>query len=192
MKCLAILLAGSLAACVSQSDASPTESTTDDLTAVAVPASTAPEPTTSVWWDQKKGLDDLWPNDQGITSAQVLYRKAADSSSGPTFVAFVVWNANHVGRIFRVHVGADGGSFHDAVQAMIGQRVFGHDGNDSSSGGTTTSGSGKPTPHPNVDGPITYSVDYLNNVRNNAAVIHAAYVNFENFDPVGVPAAAAE
>lgn len=179
MKSVAILASLLLAACVQATDADPpTASSSDD--AIVLPA----DATTTAWWEPgKMDVDNLWPLGQGITSAQVLYKKASDSSTGATFVAFVVWNGNRVGRIFRVHVGSDGGNFHDAVQAMIGARTFGVPGTNSSTGGNTTIGHGTPQPHPNVDGPITFDPSYLNVVKTHANTIRTAITDFVTFDP---------
>jgi hypothetical protein len=124
------------------------------------------EPTTSTWWmPGKLTYVDLWPPDHGITSAQVVFHKEIDSSTGPTHVAFVVWNGTFVGRIYRIHNNADGADFLHNVQQLNASRVNGVPDNSVSSSGSATSGNPKPPPHPNVDDDITYLPRDLDNAR---------------------------
>jgi hypothetical protein len=163
-------LALALAGCVTQQ----LETTTQSIT--------LPEQTDSVFWNPKTNVgSDIWPAGQGITSTQIMIRKGPDGSTGATFIAFVIWNGNFVGNIFRVHVGADGADFHQAAANITSTRTFGFPDHSTSSGGNPTTGSGTPLPHPNVDGTIHYSPSDLTNVKTNAAVILNATNDFMNF-----------
>lgn len=129
------------------------------------------EATTSTWWNPARfTYADIWPSGHGITSTQILFRRAADSSTGSTYVAFVVWNGNFVGRIYRVHA-SDGADFSSSVAQLTAMRASTGPDNSVSSTGNTTSGTPKPVPHPNVDGDITYSPGYLTNARTTAAAL---------------------
>jgi hypothetical protein len=143
---------------------------------------TLPEQTDSVFWNPKiNDGADIWPTGQGIISTQIMIRKGPDSRAGATFIAFVIWNGSFVGKIFRVHVGADGADFHTTVANITSTRTFGFPDHSTSSGGNPTGGSGTPLPHPNVDGPIHYSASDLTNVRTNALIILNATNDFVNF-----------
>jgi hypothetical protein len=148
------------------------------------------EPTTSTWWTPGKlTYADLWPLDHGITSAQVVYRKEIDSSTGPTHVAFVVWNGTFVGRIYRIHNNADGSEFLNSVAQLNATRVNVGPDNSVSSSGNGTGGNTKPPPHPNVDGDILYNPDDLDNARlagKNLLNITTRFLNFQETATPGV------
>lgn len=145
-------------------------------------AITLPEATDSAFWDPQVNVGtDIWPAGQGITSTQIMMKKGPDSSAGPTFIAFVVWNGNFVGKIFRVHLGADGADFAATSHNITATRTNGFPDHTTSSGGNPTAGSGTPLPHPNVDGSIHYTATFLNNVKTNASIILNATGDFINF-----------
>jgi hypothetical protein len=150
-----------------------------DSTAQAI---TLPEQTDSVFWSPRlNDGNDIWPSDQAITTTQVMIRKGPMSSAGATFIAFVIWNGNFVGKIFRVHVGSDGADFHQALANITNARTFGLPDHNISSTGNVTSGSGTPLPHPNVDGAVHYTASELGNVKMNAQIILDATNDFLNF-----------
>jgi hypothetical protein len=170
MRVMAALIILALAGCVTQQL---------DSTAQSI---TLPEQTDSVFWVPKTNDgNDIWPSGQGITTTQVMIRKGPDSSAGATFIAFVIWNGNFVGKIFRVHVGSDGTDFHQVLANITSARTFGFPDHNSTSTGNVTSGSGTPLPHPNVDGTVHYTPSELGNVKTNAAVILNATNDFLNF-----------
>jgi hypothetical protein len=141
-----------------------------------------PEANESVNWDPgKNDGNDIWPTGQGITTTQVMIKGAPDASDGPTFVAFVVWNGNFVGKIFRVHVGPPGVNFRQVVANINATRTYGLPDNSASSTGNGSTGGVTPLPHPNVDGNILFPPAYLINVKTNAAIIQNATANFMNF-----------
>ena len=110
-----------------------------------------------------------------------MVRKGPDGSDGPTFLAFVVWNGNFVGKIFRVKVGPDGVNFRTTVTNINATRTFGFPDNNSSASGNAGTGGVTPLPHPNVDGNIAFTADYLNNAKMNAQIIQNATADFVNF-----------
>ena len=141
-----------------------------------------PEATDSVFWNPRINVgSDIWPAGQGITSTQIMMKKGPDSSAGPTFIAFVIWNGNFVGKIFRVHLGADGADFAGTSHNINATRVNASPDHSTSSGGNPIAGSGTPLPHPNVDGAIHYSTTFLNNVKTNAVIILNATNDFIDF-----------
>jgi hypothetical protein len=143
---------------------------------------TLPEVNTSVAWEPgKTDGNDIWPTGQGITTTQVMIKGGPDSTTGPTFIAFVVWNGNFVGKIFRVHAGSDGVDFRQVVAGINATRTFGFPDREGSSTGNGTNGPVTPLPHPNVDGAITFPPAYLNNVKTNALIIHGATADFLNY-----------
>jgi hypothetical protein len=150
-------------------------------------------PNTSTWWDPSQfTYANLWPLGHGITSAQIMFRQAADCSTGRTYVAFVVWNGNFLGRIYRIHIG-DSASFSAAVAQLTDGRASASPDYSVSSTGNSTSGGTKPPPHPNVDGQITYSGDDLTNVRSvatsllNVTTPFRNYIEIQNIELPGVP-----
>jgi len=115
----------------------------------------------------------LWPDDQGIKSAEVLYRKGPDGSEGATFLAFVVWNENTVGRIVRASVGRNGAHLRTTINNITVSRTAGAPDNSTSSAGNLGGGTSPPQPHPHIDEAIHFSEKYLNaakiaakNIRN--------------------------
>lgn len=173
MKIIASLFALAITACVAPM-AEPETTTEQSIT--------LPERSDSELWVPKLNSgNDIWPAGQGITSTQVMIKKGPASSAGPTFIAFVIWNGNFVGRIFRVHNGSDGADFHQAAAGIGTVRTVNFPDNSNSSTGNVTGGSGTPLPHPNVDGTIHYLPSSLTNVKTSAMAILTATNNFVNF-----------
>jgi hypothetical protein len=172
MKLTAPLLLLALGAC-----------TTEQLATQSQPQSLSlPEATDSVTWiPGTHDGGDIWPTAQGIHSAQVLIRKGPDRSDGPTFIAFVVWNGNFVGKIFRVRAGADGANFRAVMSNVTAARTFGVSNFSWSSTGNGGGGDGNPPiPRPHIDGECHFNVEYLNRLKNRAAAIEDLTTDFMN------------
>jgi hypothetical protein len=140
------------------------------------------EATHSVVWDLKTSTgNDIWPSDLPITTTSVLIRKGPDNTDGATFLAFVVWNGNVVGKIFRVQVGNGGADFRSTVNSINATRTFGIPDRASSSSGNAGTGGVTPLPHPNVDGPIAFSATFLHQVKLSAQLIQDATADFLSY-----------
>jgi hypothetical protein len=125
----------------------------------------------------------LWPAGQGITSMQVLLRKGPRGSAGETFLAFVVWNGQTVGRILRAPVSTRSGAH---LRATIGNistaRTITFGDGSASSAGNISGGKPVPEPGPNVDDLLQFSPGYLDATRHAARAILEAEKQFLDFD----------
>ena len=174
---LCALLSLCLLACVTEPTT--TDPTATDHIATDRQAITLPEATDSIFWiPNKHGANDLWPTGQGIPSAYVLIKRGPAASTGATFLAFVVWNGNFVGKIFRVRVGADGENFRAVVSNTNATRTFGFPDNNAGSAGNGGGGGVPPIPHPNLDGAVHLPTRYLDGVKTAAGAIDAATRDF--------------
>lgn len=175
MRSAATLLVLVLASCASPTD--------PDTTATGQAATTLPQVNTSCQWiagktcyGQPNDASNIWPTGIGITSVQVLTRSGPTRLDGrqQTFLAFVVWNDQVVGRIFRLDVGSsDAVNWNNLSANTFAARTFGLPDTRAGAAGAT-SGSPSPPPHPNVEGPITFESTYLDAVTTSAASVDAA------------------
>jgi hypothetical protein len=147
----------------------------------------------SVAWDPEVGCgtslkggtvpcdgEFIWPANAGITSTIVLYRKGPDGSTGPTFLAFVVWNQSTVGHILRSTFGRNGTHLRTTISNISAARTFGAPDNNQGSAGNSTVGN-PPSPGPHIDDPIQVSQRFLDAAKVAARNINAASLQFTAF-----------
>jgi hypothetical protein len=123
----------------------------------------------------------LWPAEQGIKSIQVLYRKGPDGSDGPTFLAFVIWDDNTVGRILRATAGRNGTHLRTTVNNIIAARASSAPDHSSSSAGNLSGGTSPAPPHPHIDEAIHFSDKYLVTAKLAAKNLRVAGEQFTSY-----------
>lgn len=129
----------------------------------------------------------IWPLGMGITSVQVMTRSGPNrlSNQQTTQLAFVVWNSNTVGRIFRIDNDTDQADWRAWMSNVMEARTFNI--LDTTAGSTgSPAGGPAPPPHPNVEGPLTFSIDYLSVVKRESTVIQNATNAFLTARAAGV------
>jgi hypothetical protein len=126
----------------------------------------------------------IWPAEQGIKSAEILYRKGPDGSRGATMLAFVVWNEATVGRILRATAGTNASDLRLTISNITAARTAGIPDTGTASAGNASGGSAPPPPMPHVDEAIHFSQKYLDTAKLSARQINAAASQFLAFsDP---------
>lgn len=194
MKAAVTLLALVLAACATATDPDPGTGTgtVQDKETLIVPRLLGV--TTSCQWvpdgtcyGQANDGANIWPADREITSTQVLMRAGPDrlEHKMTTFLAFVVWNGNTVGRIFRVDNDSDANDFRANLNRVMLVRTVGFLDHSGASTGSPVAGPVNP-PHPNVEGPIEFESTYLDTVRRTAFTINDVTANFLGTRALGV------
>lgn len=190
MKPVATLLVLVLASCTLGNDPE-TGSVEEHATITRV----LPQVTTSCQWTargtcygQVNDGNNIWPAGMGITSVQILLRAGPDrlDHKQQTFLAFVVWNATAVGRIFRIDLGtADEADWRVTLGNIVAGRTLNIFDSQVSSAGSTVGGPG-PIPHPNIDDILVFPSTYLDVVRRQATIINDATTTFLSTRAVGI------
>jgi hypothetical protein len=142
---------------------------------------------TEHWDTSVNDINTIWPatipvqNGATIKSTYVLIKGVPpDPYANPQVLAFVVWNGNYVGHIYRALKGAELAHLIQMRDAAFAQRNVGPD---TDSGGTGTPW-GDPTPPPQPIGnccEFVISADEVENSKLNAQAIHNAAVNFSSY-----------
>lgn len=119
----------------------------------------------------KYDAEEVWPTNQGITSVQVIYKRGPVRSLGPTYFAFIIWNGNHVGKIYSAYLGPIGADLRRNISDTTATRTANVSAFQTSTTGSGGAGPVVPTPHPNLDGEFQFSQTYLNNLKQNAQAL---------------------
>lgn len=171
MKAVAALLIVLCSACVTQGTdpASPgTEAPSPGTEAASQAVGSADAFVTTTYAIDKFVGEDIWPTGQSIHSTQVIYKRGPVRSDGPSYLAFIVWNGNVVGKVFCAHVGPEGADLRKLISDTTATRTLGVSSFTASTTGSGGAGPIIPTPHPNVDGELQFSSTYLANIKMHA------------------------
>lgn len=190
MKTVALIALSLFTACAAAPDGStPTSSTQQDVTSwntVYVGTLGGPDANTTSSWDPST-MDgtDIWPAGLSVTHTQILIRKGPAAANGdPQYLAFVVWNHDTIGHIYLIPTGSTIGSdfmhtwqvaFVNRDTTLENNNIFYHGGG---SDGSPTSGTGTPTPHPNVTGAYIFGGYYLGSLKTAAGTLDNTIDNF--------------
>lgn len=114
--------------------------------------------------------DAVWPLDRNISSVEIVYHQGPVRTGGPTFLAFVVWNGNHVAHIYCSYFGRAGTLLQNKLADIVATRVsFGADLGTATTGSTTGGGVVHP-PRPNVfpDDEVVLDSTFLRGIKDQA------------------------
>ena len=183
MKHLAVLCSLLFAGCVMDGESGDEQTATEQSEIEAMPApppiTVTPTPIAILALDVNTSTtvpasaitaDAVWPLNRNISSVEIVYHRGPDRTGGPTFLAFVVWNGNHVARIYCSYFGRAGTLVQDKLADIVATRVsFGEDLGAITTGSGTGGGVVHP-PRPNVypDGEVVLDSSFLRDIKTQA------------------------
>lgn len=173
MKTVALIALSLFTACAAP-DGATTSSTEQGVT---VGELGGPDANTSQFWDTSNDGTAIWPAGTSVTHTQILMRKAPTVNGQAYYLAFVVWNHATVGHIYQIPTGSTTGA--DFMQKwdsadlnrntlLENNGIFDHGGG---TDGSPVSGTGTPTPHPNVYGQYLFGPSYLSHLKTTAGTL---------------------
>lgn len=158
----------------------------DGLSTDTSEVTTAPVVYRSTDWTTRTSAEDIWPS--RVESIQVFLRRGEDSRATPTagvfqvnYLAFVVWNGNTMGKIFRVRFGADSEDFNKKLQGIaLARTTFNFNGSWSMAGSLT--GGRRPPSPPTPGGHLEFSASFVRrtvDLGNSAKNFSTQFVSME-------------
>src|SRR5262245_43945874 len=106
------------------------------------------------WNASANDINDIWPattpNGTPISNMYMLIKKAPAEGENAQFFAFVVWNGNNVGHIYRVPVGPAGANIRNVANGAIATRTSGAPSKTGGFAGNPEVEPG-PIPRPHID-----------------------------------------
>jgi hypothetical protein len=191
MKAATTLLILLFSGCVTSQAPEPTDQAPEAASPGPAPTSqavgTGDAFVTTTYHPNKYDDQDIWPTGQAIQSMQVIFKRGPVRSDGPSYLAFIVWNGNTVGKIFCVHVGAEGADLRKLISDTTATRTINVSVATASTTGSGGAGPIVPTPHPNVDVELQFSPTYLSNIKMHAQALLSTTTNAMMYPELPTP-----